>query len=246
MRSGVTCVLLAVVLGWMAPAVVHGADRHAARNNSDTAAVKTAKPPAEAPRLLQRGFRVKKGVRVDPSVRIPIERVEVAAIGPGRGPVSAPVTIIVFSDFQCPFCARLKPTLDQVREKYGDKVRLVFRNYPLSLHAQAWKAAEAGLCAHEQGKFWELHDAMFGNQQQLAVENLKAKATEIGMNAERFNSALDSGKYFTAVEADVQAGAAAGVNGTPAMFINGRFVGGAAPLEQITAIVDDELRRLGP
>jgi protein-disulfide isomerase len=172
-------------------------------------------------------------------------RTEVAATGPAKGPESAPVTIVEFSDFQCPFCARLIPTLDQVKEKYGDKVRVVFRQFPLAMHAQAQKAAEASLCANEQGKFWELHDAMFKNQQQLAVENLKAKAAEMGLKAETFNSCLDSGKYQDQVAKDLEAGTAAGVSGTPALFINGRFINGAVPIEQITEVVDDELKRKG-
>ncbi len=172
-------------------------------------------------------------------------RVEVAATGPAKGPENAPVTIVEFSDFQCPYCSRLIPTLKQVQDKYGDKVRLVFRQFPLNFHQHAQKAAEASLCAADQGKFWELHDAMFANQQALAVEQLKAKAAELGLNADQFNSCLDSSKHAPAIQADMQAGSAAGVSGTPAMFINGRFVSGAVPLEQITSVIDDELRRKG-
>ncbi len=172
-------------------------------------------------------------------------RVEVAAVGPTKGPENAPVTIVEFSDFQCPYCSRLIPTLDQVKAKYGDKVRLVFRQYPLNFHQNAQKAAEASLCANEQGKFWELHDAMFQNQQALAVEQLKAKAVELGVKADQFNSCLDSNKFAEQVATDFKEGAAAGVTGTPAMFINGRFISGAVPLEDVTKVIDDELRRKG-
>ena len=172
-------------------------------------------------------------------------RVEVATTGPTKGPATAPVTIVEFSDFQCPFCGRLTPTLKQVEQKYGDKVRLVFRQYPLPFHQYAQKAAEASLCAADQGKFWEMHDALFANQQALAVEQLKAKAAELGLNAEQFNSCLDSGKTAAAIQADMKEGSSVGVNGTPAMFINGRFINGAVPLEQITSVIDDELRRKG-
>lgn len=172
-------------------------------------------------------------------------RAEVAATGPAKGPANAPVTIVEFSDFQCPFCSRINPTLDQVRAKYGDKVRVVFRQFPLDMHPQARKAAEASLCANDQGKFWEMHDAMFQSQQQLSVDDLKAKATTLGLNAEAFNSCLDSGKYASQVAQDLQEGSAAGVSGTPALFINGRFINGAVPLEQITEVIDDELRRKG-
>jgi protein-disulfide isomerase len=172
-------------------------------------------------------------------------RAEVAAVGPAKGPENAPVTIVEFSDFQCPFCSRINPTLEQVRAKYGDKVRIVFRQFPLEMHAEAYKAAEASLCANDQGKFWEMHDAMFKNQQQLAVDGLKAQAAQLGLNAESFNSCLDSGKYKAKVAEDLQAGTAAGVSGTPALFINGRFINGAVPLEQISEVIDDELRRKG-
>jgi protein-disulfide isomerase len=172
-------------------------------------------------------------------------RVEVAATGPAKGPANAPVTIVEFSDFQCPFCSRVNPTLKQVQEKYGDKVRIVFRQFPLSFHQMAAKAAEASLCAGDQGKFWELHDAMFADQQALGVDQLKTKAAGLGVNAEQFNQCLDSGKHTATVQADMKAGSEAGVNGTPAMFINGRFINGAVPIDQITPIIDDELRRAG-
>jgi protein-disulfide isomerase len=172
-------------------------------------------------------------------------RTQVAATGPAKGPATAPVTIVEFSDFQCPFCGRLIPTLEQVKQKYGDKVRIVFRQYPLPMHPNAQKAAEASLCANEQGKFWEMHDAMFKNQQELAVDNLKAKAAALGLKAEEFNSCLDSGKYTAQIQADVKDGSAVGVNGTPAMFVNGRFLSGAVPIEQLSSIIDDELKRKG-
>jgi protein-disulfide isomerase len=172
-------------------------------------------------------------------------RSEVAATGPAHGPATAPVTIVEFSDFQCPYCGRLIPTLEQVKAKYGDKIRIVFRQFPLPMHPNAQKAAEASLCANEQGKFWEMHDVMFKNQQELAVDSLKSKAAALGLKAEEFNSCLDSGKYVAQIQSDVKDGNAVGVNGTPAMFINGRFLNGAVPIEQISSIIDDELKRKG-
>jgi protein-disulfide isomerase len=172
-------------------------------------------------------------------------RVDVAATGPAQGSASAPVTIVEFSDFQCPFCSRLTPTIKQVEQKYGDKVRVVFRQYPLPFHQNAQKAAEASLCAMDQGKFWELHDAMFADQNALGVDQLKATAAKLGINADKFNKCLDSGEKAAAISLDQKAGQAAGVNGTPALFVNGRFINGAVPLEQITTVVDDELRRAG-
>lgn len=170
-------------------------------------------------------------------------RVEVAAEGPARGPEDAPVTIVEFSDFQCPFCSRVVPTLEQVKENYGDKVRLVFRQFPLDMHPNARKAAEASLCARDQGKFWEMHDEMFANQQQLGVANLKTMAADLELDAEQFNQCLDSGEYADEVAADMQAGVEAGVSGTPAMFINGRMVSGAVPYENVAEVIDEELAR---
>jgi protein-disulfide isomerase len=196
---------------------------------------------AEAQQTFYKGLEAKYKVEhlMEP------DRVQVAATGPAQGPENAPITIVEFSDFQCPYCSRLIPTLDQVKQQYGDKVRIVFRQFPLNFHENAQKAAEASLCANDQGKFWQMHDAMFQNQQALAVDALKAKAVELGMTAETFNSCLDSGKYANQVQADMQEGSAAGVTGTPAMFVNGRFISGAVPLEQITKVIDDELRRKG-
>jgi len=174
-------------------------------------------------------------------------RVEVAANGfPARGPAGAPVTIVEFSDFQCPFCSRITPTLEQVVSKYGNKVRLVFRQFPLPMHPNAAKAAEASLCANEQGKFWEMHDAMFKDQAGLAVDALKSKAAGIaGINAANFNSCLDSGKETPAVKSDMQAGTKAGVNGTPAMFVNGRFINGVVSADDLSKVIDEELKRRG-
>jgi protein-disulfide isomerase len=172
-------------------------------------------------------------------------RVQVAATGPSKGPDNAPITIVEFSDFECPFCSRINPTLAQVRETYGEKVRIVFRQFPLGMHPNAQKAAEASLCAHDQSKFWEMHDLMFEDQRALGVDQLKAKASQLGLEAEAFNGCLDSGKYADQVQADMQAGTEAGVSGTPALFINGISISGAVPYEQVAPVIDAELERKG-
>ena len=174
-------------------------------------------------------------------------RHEVAADGfPSSGPADAPVTIVEFSDFECPFCARLLPTLEQVKRQYAAAVRVVYRHYPLTgIHPNAWKAAEASLCAAEQGRFWDLHDLMFAEQDALAAADLKEKAARLDLDTDAFNGCLDSGRHYAAVLADLRAGDAVGVSGTPALFINGRFVGGAAPFPTLAEIIDDELRRAG-
>ncbi len=171
-----------------------------------------------------------------------ISRVQVAAEGPSLGPENAPVTIVEFSDFQCPYCAAAVPTLDQVMSAYPDKVRLVYRSFPLPQHANAYKAAEAGLCADEQGQFWPMHDWMFAHQSQLALTDLKQEAMALGLDSAQFDSCLDSGKYAARVEADLKAGEAAGVSATPTFFINGRELLGAQPFEAFKQIIDEELQ----
>jgi protein-disulfide isomerase len=172
-------------------------------------------------------------------------RVEVESEGfPALGPASAPVTIVEFSDFECPYCSRIVPTLEQVRENYPDQVRVVFRQFPLTgIHPNAMKAAMASLCAHEQGKFWEMHDSMFDEQRALAVDQLKEKAAGLELDAESFNQCLDSDRHAEAVRQDLEAGTAVGVSSTPALFVNGRLISGAQPYENIAAVIDDELAR---
>ena len=173
-------------------------------------------------------------------------RFEVAAEGPAKGPETAPVTIVEFSDFECPFCKRIYPTLNQVMDEYEGRVRLVFRQFPLhSLHPNAQRAAEASLCADDQGQFWEMHDAMFEGSGGLNVASLKARAAELGLDEDAFGSCLDSGQFADQVAADVTAGRALGVSGTPALFINGRYLSGAQPFEVIARVIDDELQRGG-
>lgn len=172
-------------------------------------------------------------------------RENVAAKGPSKGPANAPVTIVEFSEFQCPFCARVNPAFAQVMETYGDKVRIVFRQFPLDFHQHAQKASEASLCAADQGKFWELHDAMFANQNALGVDQIKAKAVELGLDAAKFNACVDSGEKAAVIAQDKRDGEAAGVTGTPGIFINGRFINGAVPFAELAEVIEDELRRKG-
>ena len=185
--------------------------------------------------------------KYSPKILLEPAREEIATAGaPAQGgPESAPVTIVEFSDFQCPYCSRVVPTIEEALKVYGSQVRLVFRQFPLSMHKDAQKAAEASLCANEQGKFWGLHDAMFANQQALGVEQLKGKAAELGVDATKFNACLDGGKFAQQVATDLAEGSQAGVSGTPAMFVNGRFVSGAVPFDQLASIIDDELQRKG-
>ncbi len=172
-------------------------------------------------------------------------RTNVATEGfPARGPANAPVTLVEFSDFECPFCGTLFPTLLRIERAYGDKVRIVFRQFPIAeLHPNAPKAAEASLCANEQQKFWELHDAMFSDQQNLGIASLKTKAADLKLDMARFNSCLDTGKYADAVKNDLLEGSKAGVSGTPGIFLNGRYLSGARPYEEFQQMIDEELAR---
>ncbi len=176
------------------------------------------------------------------TVMLTAPRVAVKSAGhPELGSKDAPVTIVEFSDFQCPFCGRAEPTLKQIREKYGDKTRLVYMDFPLGIHDHAIDAASAGRCAGEQGKFWQFHDAMFADQSKLAPADLKADAKKIGLDTAKFNDCLDSGKYKGAIEADMAQGRQLGIDGTPAFFINGRPMTGAQPFEKFQTTIDEEL-----
>ncbi len=158
------------------------------------------------------------------------------------GPANAPVTLIEYSDFQCPFCSRIFPTLQQVVKEYGNKVRFVYRHFPLtSIHPYAQKAAEASECAAEQGKFWQFHDLVFSNQEQLNLEQLKTWGKQLGLNTSKYNDCIDSGKYAKRVQTDMQEGEQKGVSGTPATFINGQLVSGALPFESFKQIIDQAI-----
>jgi protein-disulfide isomerase len=172
-------------------------------------------------------------------------RTEVATAGhPSRGTPNAPVTIVEFADFECPYCGATFPVLQLVEQNYAGKVRMVYRQFPLTnIHPHAQKAAEASLCAAEQGKFWEFHDSMFSNQRALAVEDLKRRAVEFKLDTAAFNSCLDSGRQAAAVKKDATEGAQAGVTGTPTIFINGRRLSGSQSYADLRAIIEDELQR---
>jgi len=177
------------------------------------------------------------------TVMLAAPRVAVKSAGhPEIGGKEAPVTIVEFSDFQCPYCGRAEPTLKQVREKYGDKVRLIYMDFPLGIHDHAIDAASAGRCAGEQDKFWQFHDAMFADQSKLKPDDLKADAKKLGLDTAKFNDCLDKGKYKSAIEGDMAQGRELGVDGTPAFFINGRPMTGAQPLEKFETTIDEELQ----
>ena len=172
--------------------------------------------------------------------------VEVATAGrPERGGSGAAVTIIEFSDYQCPFCGRAEGVVEQVMEHYGDKVRLVYRDFPLPMHPQARPASEAAACANAQGKFWEYHKKLFANQTALGEDKLKDYAKDVGLDAAKFEQCLKDKPYKTAIDKDVADGEKVGVTGTPAFFINGRMLSGAQPFDKFKEVIDDELSAKG-
>lgn len=164
--------------------------------------------------------------------------------GPTRGGKNAKVVIVEFADFECPYCARAHETVSTVLKAYGDKVRIVFRHYPLSFHPKAPRAAEATACADEQGKFWELHDSLFETQE-IDEDALVMQARNAGVDEKKFSECLKSGRMAGLVKRDLAAGQQAGVSGTPAFFINGIQLSGARPEEEFRELIDAELARLG-
>lgn len=171
-------------------------------------------------------------------------RIDVAADGPGIGPENAPVTIIEFSDYQCPFCKRAEPTLQQVVARYPDKVRIVYRHFPLdSIHPLARPAAEAAACAGDQDKFWEFHALIWEATPELGPEKLTEMAAALALDAEAFGACVDERRFQGQVEKDLSDGQAAGVNGTPAFFVNGIPLSGARSLDDFVRVIETELAR---
>jgi protein-disulfide isomerase len=176
----------------------------------------------------------------------PIQRLEVSVQGaPFKGGEKAAVTIVEFSDFHCPFCRRVIRTLAQLESRYGDKIKLIFRDFPIeNLHPGATKAHEAARCAHDQGKFWAYHDKLFDVPPKSSPELFKDLAKKVGLDISAFETCLASVKHQAAIKSDIAEGNRVGVSGTPAFFINGRMISGAQPLEAFTRIIDDELTRV--
>ena len=169
-----------------------------------------------------------------------------AGDNPAHGPADAPVTIIEFSDFQCPYCSRAVATIKKLEESYPGKIRVVYRDFPLtSIHPQAARAAEAAACANEQGKFWAMHDSLFGQQDKLQEADLKQRAVDLGLDTAAFNRCLESGRETAQWQKDQAEGERYGVQSTPAFFVNGRMIVGAQPYEAFARVVDEELARAG-
>ena len=173
----------------------------------------------------------------------PREAISVASDEPSAGRLDAPVQIVMYSDFQCPFCARVGPTVKKVQQTYGDRVRVVFRDFPLSsIHPRASAAAAAARCAHDQGRFWEYHDRLFANSARLEDRDLTQYATALGLDVTRFTACTQEPRAAAVVAGNLTSGERLGVSATPVFFINGRFMPGAQPFEAFQRVIDDELK----
>ncbi len=188
----------------------------------------------------------------DPTPSTPAGRRELSSFSPYRvgtgwpglasGPASAPVTLVVFSDFECPYCAANQAALARARATFGDSLRVVFRHFPLGFHRRAQLAAEAGMAAAAQGKFWPFHDALLSKPGALGRAELEAAAREVGLDLPRFRAELEAHRHRDAVLLDAASGGALGVDGTPTMFVNGLAVPGVLPPEKLEALIGAQLQ----
>lgn len=163
---------------------------------------------------------------------------------PMLGPPTAPIMIIEFSDYECPFCKRAEPAMEQVLNTYKDKIKFVYRHYPLPFHQHARPASEAALCANAQGKYWEYHKKVFASAS-LTEDTLKQIGKDVGLDAAKFDTCLKNHEMAKEIDKDLEDGQSVGVNGTPAFFINGRMLSGAQPFEKFKEIIDSELAGAG-
>jgi protein-disulfide isomerase len=173
----------------------------------------------------------------------PVFRAQLSVAGePFKGFEKAPVTIVKFEDFQCPFCKRVQPALKELLSHYNDKVKLVHKDLPLeSIHPESRQAAEAARCAYEQGKFWEYHDELYANSPKASADNLKSYAKQVGLNVDSFDACFASRKYKAIVQQDLSEGMQLGLSGTPTIFINGREISGNQSRATFEGIIDEEL-----
>lgn len=184
--------------------------------------------------------KLRKGL--DIQVLIQATKLEVPeGDSPAIGPDKAPVHMVEFTDYQCPFCGKARETVNQVLSDYKGKVKYVIRDFPLSFHRDSFKAHEAAHCAGDQGKYWEMNKKLFASQKDLKVEDLKKYASEISLNKSKFEECLNSNKFAERVRQGLEDGQKVGVSGTPAFFINGRMISGARPFPDFKEIIDDEL-----
>lgn len=199
----------------------------------------------------------KQAVQTSPAAQQPeikvlgaedLQKIE-ASGGAEKGNPNAPITIVEFSEYQCPYCKRyVDDAYQQIFEEYGDQVRYLFRDYPLSIHQHAKEMAEAARCAGDQGQYWQMHDRLFEKQSEWSAANeidslVTGYASSLGLNTSEFNACLNSDKHFQAINDDVSLGQSVGVSGTPSFFVNGRMLVGAQPFSAFKDIIDAELNK---
>jgi protein-disulfide isomerase len=204
-------------------------------------------PPERCATMLEHYAEVVADLKKREARNQPLAADKVAALAkpdaPAFGPETATVTIVEFSDFQCPFCSRAADVAQKVKKQYSDRVRFVFRQFPLSFHQQAHLAAQAALAAHAQGKFWEYHDKLFADQSKLERPALEQAAKEVGLDVNAFKKALDNKTYAPAVDADMKLGEEVAVEGTPTMFINGQRIADPTDFAAIAKAIDAALAK---
>jgi protein-disulfide isomerase len=163
---------------------------------------------------------------------------------PFQGPENAPVTIVTFEDYQCPFCKQVQPMFAKLLSRYGGRVRLVHKDFPMDvIHPQARQAAEAGRCADRQGKFWRFHDILYANSPKAGPENLRSFAQQAGLDVNSFEECVKNGEFKSAVQRDTTEAAQLGITGTPTFFINGREMTGVQPFTALQSVIEEELNR---
>lgn len=227
-----------------------------ARAVLDTASTYQRLPEAQALRAAMAEIRTRRtakqradylsALRSQESVKIKLEPPRLhrsISGGQSSGPADAPVSIVEFSDFQCPYCANMATTLNRLRNEYSGLVRLVFKQMPLSIHPQAAKAAEASLCAANQGRFWEMHDRLFDQQTALAGGRFAELAEKVGLDVPAFENCLESQMFARVVNTERIEGVGVGITATPTFFINGRMIMGSRSYDELRKIVDEELKR---
>jgi protein-disulfide isomerase len=207
-------------------------------------------PPEKCKMMLEHLPEVTAELQKMEDANKPLSSEMQAAIAQGGGvsfgPANAKVQVVEFSDFQCPYCSRAASVVHQIKEKYGDRVRFTFRQFPLPMHPNARVASEAALAANSQGKFWEFHDRLFKNQNQLDRAGLEEQAKQMGLNMTAFKKSLDDHKFAAAVDADVQLGEKVQVSGTPSMFVNGARVANPTSFEAVAEMIEAALKGSTP
>jgi protein-disulfide isomerase len=198
--------------------------------------VKDGKTLLDISKLMDASPKAHRPKVLEDAVTIPVSG------APERGPNDAKITLVEFSDFECPYCALAVKQVNLIMAAYPKDVRLIYKQFPLSMHPHAPLAAQASLAANEQGKFWEMHDLLFANSRKLTPDNMLIWAKQIGLNVDKFKADLDSGKLQSAVKKDEADGDAAGVYGTPAFFINGKLYNGPMNLDAVKPIFEAELK----